>query len=314
MKNIILIPIFFFFSATWLNAQWTCGDTLTDQRDGKKYPTVQIGNQCWMAKNLNYGIEINSVTLASDNGVIEKYCYGNISSNCDVHGGLYSWDEVMDYYQHESAAGICPYGWHIPDDDEIKQLEMTLGMDSATANLSNVWRGTDQGTQMLSGGTSGLNILFSGIGLIPSGFMLINSYSYIYSSSQSGSNAWRRCLNNASSQVGRFDSFPKSYAMSVRCILGFDSVTVNTQNIEAIKPLSMYYFDGQLVVQYSQSDDMYIIVSTYDLAGRIVYSGNIHCSPGDGILQVNLPSLAKGMYIVNAVMGRFAENIRIVIQ
>jgi hypothetical protein len=35
-------------------ADWSCGDNITDSRDSKSYGTVQIGNQCWMSKNMNY--------------------------------------------------------------------------------------------------------------------------------------------------------------------------------------------------------------------------------------------------------------------
>ena len=94
-----------------------CGDTLIDYRDGQQYPTILIGSQCWLAKNLNVGIKINNGSLSpSNNGIIEKYCYNNDTNYCNTYGGLYEWNEMMQYSLIESSQGICPCGWHIPSD------------------------------------------------------------------------------------------------------------------------------------------------------------------------------------------------------
>jgi uncharacterized protein (TIGR02145 family) len=101
---------------------FTCGNNLTDIRDNKVYPTVQIGLQCWMATNLNHGIIINSPQLQYDNCVSEKYCYNNLNSNCSSYGGLYRWDELMQYDDTPSNQGMCPPGWHIPTESEWTTL------------------------------------------------------------------------------------------------------------------------------------------------------------------------------------------------
>jgi len=84
---------------------------------GKAYNTVLIGDQCWLKENLDIGTMITS--SPSNNGIIEKYCYGNIESNCDIYGGLYQWDEAMQYATIEGAKGICPDGWYIPTLAEV---------------------------------------------------------------------------------------------------------------------------------------------------------------------------------------------------
>jgi len=71
--------------------QPSCGNPFTDSRDGKTYNTVQIGDQCWFKENLNVGTRINGVQEQTDNSVIEKYCYADLESNCDIYGGLYQW-------------------------------------------------------------------------------------------------------------------------------------------------------------------------------------------------------------------------------
>lgn len=199
--------------------EFNCGDTLIDYRDNLKYPTVQIGNQCWLAKNLNIGNMINNGTeYPSNNSIIEKYCYLNDANNCEFYGGLYAWDEMMGYVETECVRGICPHGWHIPSDYEWIDLELALGMSSAVVYQFNTWRGTDQGAQLKTGGSSGYNALLSGIAIPGGMFNAIGQYEYMYSSTPYSSNAWRRCLRTGDNTVGRWNTFPKNYGMSVRCV------------------------------------------------------------------------------------------------
>jgi uncharacterized protein (TIGR02145 family) len=105
----------------------TCGQPFTDTRDGKIYNTVQIGAQCWMKENMNIGTKINGSADQTNNGTIEKYCYADLESNCDIYGGLYQWTEMMNYTtavntNPSGRQGICPTGWHVPSMSEFEQL------------------------------------------------------------------------------------------------------------------------------------------------------------------------------------------------
>ena len=107
---------------------------LVDQRDGRTYKTVRIGAQVWMAENLNYGAVVKDCDQ-QDNGIVEKTFYENDSTIGAVHGGLYTWNEAMNWQNSETARGICPEGWHIPTLAEWQQLSQFLGVDSAGQQL-----------------------------------------------------------------------------------------------------------------------------------------------------------------------------------
>ena len=114
-------------SYTQIDLPLNCGDTFTDLRDGQTYTTVLIGTQCWMAQNLNFGTRIDGAGNQTDNGIIEKYCYDDTEANCNVYGGLYQWDEMMEYSTTEGAQGICPNGWHVPTDAEWTTMTNVYG-------------------------------------------------------------------------------------------------------------------------------------------------------------------------------------------
>jgi uncharacterized protein (TIGR02145 family) len=71
-------------------------DTFTDTRDGKIYKTVKIGEQVWMAENLNYEADGSK-------------CYNDSTAYCDKYGRLYNW---------ETAMSACPNGWHLPSSEK----------------------------------------------------------------------------------------------------------------------------------------------------------------------------------------------------
>jgi len=101
---------------------FNCGQNLTDIRDNKVYSTVQLGTQCWMQKNLNYGTSLQGNAEQTDNCINEKYCYSDNAANCTLYGGLYQWDELMAYTNTPGAQGLCPPGWHVPTQTEWNTL------------------------------------------------------------------------------------------------------------------------------------------------------------------------------------------------
>jgi len=120
----------------------SCPDLPVVTYGGEEYPTVLIENRCWMAKNLNIGIKIIDTLQMTDNGVIEKYCYEADTTNCKIYGGLYLWDEAMQYKSEEGTRGICPEGWHIPTNREFVDLFLYVDNDHGFLidNQDSLWK------------------------------------------------------------------------------------------------------------------------------------------------------------------------------
>ncbi len=189
---------------------------LTISNTGGNLSYVLTSSQTWATKNLNVGTMIAGTATPSNNGTIEKYCYGDSEANCTTYGALYTWDEAMQYSTTEGVQGICPSGSHIPTDNELKTLEMSLGMTQTQADASG-WRGTDQGTQLKSGGTSGMSVPLAGYRSTAGSFATLGSSAYVWSSSESGGSAWRRNLGSGNATVNRSTN-DKARGYSVRCL------------------------------------------------------------------------------------------------
>ncbi len=129
-----------------------CQGVSSVEYQGKTYTTVAIGSQCWFKENLDVGVMIWSSNAQTDNGVIEKYCYSNDTAYCNTYGGLYKWEELMNYNYVEGTQGICPVGWHIPSDYEFCQLASY--MDSTVDCNGLGWLGTNSGGKLKEVGTA----------------------------------------------------------------------------------------------------------------------------------------------------------------
>lgn len=143
--------------------------------DDNNYASLQIGGQIWMAENLNVGVRVNGNQQQTNNGIIEKYSYGDNIDNGNIYGGLYSWDEMMQYQTTEGAKGICPNGWHIPTNQEWTTLTNLLGGETeAGAKMKettllhwlspNTGANNESGFSALPGGTRNSNGTFQDLG------------------------------------------------------------------------------------------------------------------------------------------------------
>ena len=112
----------------------TCGGVsydvskqICDTRDNQLYKYVVIGQNTWMAQNLNYNY---------NQGTAKSYCYNDVASNCKTYGRLYTWPAAMDSVRNSCGyatnctarsvppylQGACPDGWRIPNKFDFDEL------------------------------------------------------------------------------------------------------------------------------------------------------------------------------------------------
>jgi uncharacterized protein (TIGR02145 family) len=186
---------------------------MKDPRDGQIYKTVKIGNQVWMAENLNYETETSA-------------CPDGDSRNCKRMGRLYTWAE---------AKTVCPEGWRLPTSADFAQI-LAQSLDGNPGAVSNEagaklksrdgWfkkgNGSDEfGFNALPAGYRGA-ISKSDDGTISGGkFDGIGGYAYFWSATEdpenSESNAFYLFLS-FSSDAASINAFAKEDYRSVRCV------------------------------------------------------------------------------------------------
>ena len=214
--------------------------------DGNRYHTITVGTQVWMAENLKVTHYHNGTTiqLVEDDSAWEAlgctdkaYCYyyNRASDYGDTYGALYTWAAAMNGAgssdtNPSGVQGVCPDGWHLPSDEEWKELEMYLGMSQAEAD-GTVWRGTDEGGKLKETGTILWNspntgaTNSSGFSGLPGGSRAGSGmFNYIgrdggwWSATEDDTTyAWARRLNYNHSGVGRYYGY-KGTGFSVRCV------------------------------------------------------------------------------------------------
>lgn len=225
--------IYFCNGRDWalVDSRIPCGGSITDSRDGQTYETVQIGDQCWMAENMNVGVRLDSASdTPSDNETIEKWCYDNDSSNCDTYGGLYDFNEARQYSGTEGTQGICPEGWHVPTDSEWYTLDSYLsesacgssGWDCAPAAPKlagdvSLWRSGDL-TSHADFGSSGFIGVPGGYRIPENDYRRLGSYASSWTSSlgEYGEASDHDIYHN-NTNVSRATR-DQAYGLSVRCI------------------------------------------------------------------------------------------------
>ena len=199
---------------------------LVDERDNQVYRTVKIGDQTWMAENLNYADSSTTPSLKR-----RSWCYNNEPENCTIAGRLYTWAAAIDsvglyaggkgmncgYTETcslpDTVYGICPPGWHLPNKGEWKTL-IDRALDSEFLKSQVGWPVNYNGNDAY-----GFSILPGGVLYRSLGFEENGSTAFIWTSSEEdydpNSSAIRFYIHNNSILLS---GEQKIDGCSIRCI------------------------------------------------------------------------------------------------
>ena len=213
--------------------------TLTDDRDGQTYKTVKIGEQWWMAENLNYaytGVPFKVYGLASDS---TSWCCDNDAANCSKYGRLYTWSAAMDSVGEwstngkgcgygptcsptYSVRGVCPEGWHLPDTTEWHALFTAVGGKGTAGKMLKSTEGWNDYE-----GTSGNGLDKYFFSALPAGFRYYNGDfyyegddAYFWSSTEYGDGGYGAYYMYLyfNYDAADLDGYAKYVGFSVRCL------------------------------------------------------------------------------------------------
>ena len=211
------------------NEKETLKDSVVDSRDGQTYKTTKIGNQVWMAENLNYK------TAGS-------FCYHDSTQYCELYGRFYTWASAMDSVGAFSVngkgcgsgtscppnfpvRGVCPEGFHLPTLTEWKSLVATAGGEYDAASKLMSAKKWEKGFDWVEEGTDdygfsaypSCNMEYDGT----SGFCNppVNYWSSIESSTDKAYHMSLQHSNNYNGKGIQFSGIEKHYAFTVRCVM-----------------------------------------------------------------------------------------------
>jgi uncharacterized protein (TIGR02145 family) len=211
--------------------QYEIGE-MTDQ-DGNTYPTVIIGTQEWMAKNLR----VTTFDNGDDISLIGNDAAGDAAWNTANYGAYAVYDTtgtgypsfevnefgyLYNWYAVNDGRGLCPDGWHVPSGDDVSSEWKTLtdflgGLSVAGGPMKEA--GTAHWTSPNTGATnsSGFTGLPGGVRSTSGAFFNFGNFGYWWSSTESGASAWSRSLLYNFGNVDR-SSNDKRFGFSVRCV------------------------------------------------------------------------------------------------
>lgn len=98
MKAFLVLFLIFFTLATQSTSD--SGHQFEDSRDGNLYPYVKLGELYWFTENLRFQ-KPNSISVQDSTGQ-QKKC--------------------GEFYKAADAFSVCPKGWRLPTEKEVKQL------------------------------------------------------------------------------------------------------------------------------------------------------------------------------------------------
>lgn len=257
--------------------------------DNNKYTVIKIGKQYWLQQNLNTtkyrdGSEI-------DTGLDENEwkqttrgayaAYGNLSKNAGTYGLLYNGFAV-------TTGKLCPKGWHIPTDEEWKELEIFLGVGNDEINRTG-GRSTLAGlvkfpdywydNTMTMENTSGFSVLPAGTRNDVGDFIVAGQFAGFWTSTpyETADNyLWYRHFYYNTSEFGR-NYVIKNNGYSCRCLK--DSVIVQNENQIAVKNVPSAKITEFANTEITKTNNLEEDLSKIEMCVDVIPSNNLPLPP-----------------------------------
>lgn len=179
-----------------------------DERDGNSYSILELGDMKWFGDNLRYEVPGSSYNIDVEINDVSKF-------------GL--------LYPYEIAEEVCPNGWHLPTDEEWKELELFLGMDNNELDHELI-RGTNEGNLLKMPGdrywNNGNDNATNEVGFssYPAGNVStegvhqnLGDAAFYWTSTNENGESWTRYLRGNLAGIGR-KKLDTSISCSIRCV------------------------------------------------------------------------------------------------
>ena len=253
---------------------FTCGTTALAY-DGYGYETVQIGDQCWFAENLQSENYLNGDAIPGNLSGSEwqntsegaQAIYANNTSNLAVYGRMYNWFATTD------TRGLCPTGWHVPSDGEWTDLGTFLGGNAVAGDKlkssptdNPAWDGNNSsGFSALPGGGRNFYGSFNSLG---------DGGNFWSTTPNGGGNGWYRALHTTNSELTP-NHLNKHLGFSVRCLRDTPpSMTITAAEVSDGDTSG----DAALSLTFTASES----TADFDASGIAVTNGTISNFAGSG--------------------------------
>lgn len=224
--------------------------------DGNIYSWKKYGEQRWMTVNLRTtsfadGTAIPFIGDLNGTDPIPEFgkAYGYVDSSYrsyphftkELFGATYTWGAATNWYSDydgsEINQGACPYGWHLPSDEEWSEFELFMGVAEGEIESTSQYRGSNIGSK-LSGQLELWDTLYtdlisdpefgmSGFNIVPTGYIIdMNTGNTFFLSA--AAKFWTNTIENPVTSYVRdiiYDKsgiqrngYPRNYGASVRCV------------------------------------------------------------------------------------------------
>ena len=171
-------------------------DFIMDERDGNVYLIAKFNHTWWMCQNMKY-----DMGEGSD-------CYDQDETNCMLKGRL---------YDQATAKKECPEGYHLPSDNDWKELESYIGMSEDDLDKTHMRLSGDVGKYLRTGGGIGFDADLAGM-INPRGSSSQSGEkAFFWTATQEDNYGWSRIISKQNDGVDR-KAIDSRHKLSVRCI------------------------------------------------------------------------------------------------